>query len=96
MEPFASILQQPAGAITIGFVAAAVPAFLLLRRMRQQRARELQASETAAVIARRNELIVDASGEGIFELDMQGRVRFANPAALRMSGYSSEELLGLD
>lgn len=40
------------------------------------------------------ELILDAAGEGIYGLDLQGRCTFVNPAAARMTGHSVEELLG--
>lgn len=49
-----------------------------------------------AAVHRRNEAIVDASGEGVLELDIQGNVCFANPTAVRLFGYESEELLGRD
>jgi PAS domain S-box-containing protein len=45
---------------------------------------------------RRNERIVEASGEGILELDVEGYIRFANPAAAHMLGYGVEELSGRD
>ena len=47
-------------------------------------------------VQRRNEAIVDASGEGVLELDLAGNVCFANPAAARLLGYEPEELLGRD
>ncbi len=49
-----------------------------------------------AAVHRRNQAIVDASGEGVLELDVQGAVSFANPAAVRLLGYELEELLGQD
>jgi len=39
-------------------------------------------------------LLLQAAGEGIFGVDATGRVTFINPAALRMLGFSSEEMLG--
>jgi PAS domain S-box-containing protein len=42
----------------------------------------------------RNELILGSTGEGIFGLDLKGRVTFINPAASRMIGWRAEELLG--
>jgi formate hydrogenlyase transcriptional activator len=39
-------------------------------------------------------LILDAAGEGIYGLDVDGRSTFVNPAAARMTGHSIEELLG--
>jgi formate hydrogenlyase transcriptional activator len=41
-----------------------------------------------------NELILQAAGEGIYGLDLEGRVTFANPAAARLTGHTVEELLG--
>lgn len=65
----------------------------------QYRRRLLQRRINAAValaINRRNESIVDASGEGVLELDLAGIVVFANPAAARLLGYEQEELHGMD
>ena len=42
----------------------------------------------------RNELILNAAGEGVFGLDLQGRHTFVNPAAAAMLGYEVEELIG--
>ena len=42
---------------------------------------------------RRNELVLDAAGEGILGLNLQGNHTFVNPAAARMLGYSVDELM---
>jgi PAS domain S-box-containing protein len=42
----------------------------------------------------RNELILNSAGEGIFGIDSSGAVTFANPAAVRMTQYASDELTG--
>ncbi len=39
-------------------------------------------------------LILQAAGEGIFGLDLEGRHTFVNPAAAKMLGYEPEELIG--
>lgn len=41
-----------------------------------------------------NEMLLDAAGEGIFGIDAEGTVTFANPAAARMTQYSPDELAG--
>ena len=41
-----------------------------------------------------NSLILNAAGEGIFGLDIEGRHTFVNPAATNMLGYTEDELLG--
>lgn len=40
-------------------------------------------------------LILQAAGEGIFGLDLEGRHTFVNPAAGKMLGYEPRELIGL-
>ena len=47
-----------------------------------------------AQASRRTELILDAAGEAICGVDLSGQATFANAAATRITGYSSEELLG--
>ncbi|MDX1708963.1 MAG: PAS domain-containing protein, partial [Desulfobacterales bacterium] len=42
----------------------------------------------------RSRLLLDSAGEGIFGVDLDGKVVFINPAANRMLGYGSEELIG--
>jgi PAS domain S-box-containing protein len=55
-----------------------------------------------AMLARGNERslqnnsILDAAGDGIFGADAGGALTFVNPAALRMTGYALEELVGRD
>ena len=44
-------------------------------------------------LARRDELILNSAGEGILGLDLEGKVTFVNPAALRMLSYDNEEEL---
>jgi diguanylate cyclase (GGDEF)-like protein/PAS domain S-box-containing protein len=39
-------------------------------------------------------LLLHAAGEGIFGVDAIGQVTFVNPAALRMLGFSEEDMLG--
>jgi PAS domain S-box-containing protein len=59
---------------------------------------ELQ--QEMAMLARGNELsaqnksILDAAGDGIFGADTSGTFTFANPAAVRMTGYSPEDFAG--
>jgi PAS domain S-box-containing protein len=45
-------------------------------------------------MARRNELVLNSAGEGIFGVDRAGDMQFVNPAAAGMLGYSVDELLG--
>ena len=43
---------------------------------------------------RRNELILNSAGEGIYGLDAEGRATFVNAAAARLTGYAISELVG--
>jgi two-component system, sensor histidine kinase and response regulator len=61
----------------------------------QEQAEELQAQQESLVAAEeRTRLILDSAGEGIFGIDMDGRMTFVNPATCRMLGFSAEEMLG--
>jgi PAS domain S-box-containing protein len=79
------------GVLAIG--APAAIALLYLWRKRSQLARRHQGLLEAH---RRNRAIVEASGEGVLELDNGGLVRYANPAAAKHLGYDVEELHGRD
>lgn len=53
-----------------------------------------QSHEAIQHLSHKNELILNAAGEGIVGLDSQGIVIFMNPAAAAMTGFGSSELLG--
>jgi PAS domain S-box-containing protein len=48
-----------------------------------------------ATLARRSEAVISAVGDGIYGVDRDGAVTFANPAAEAVLGYPAEELVGL-
>ena len=45
-------------------------------------------------LRRQNELILNAAGEGVYGIDLEGRTTFVNPAAARMVGWDPDEMLG--
>jgi PAS domain S-box-containing protein len=53
-----------------------------------------QAEKSLERLYHQNELILNAAGEGIFGLDIQGKHTFVNPAAAQMLGYTVNELIG--
>ncbi|MDI6815863.1 MAG: PAS domain S-box protein [Actinomycetota bacterium] len=55
-----------------------------------------RAEEALKATERRLRDIASALGEGVYELDINGRVIFMNPAAERLLGWPAEELLGND
>ncbi len=57
------------------------------------KARQLTA-HTLEKLERRNQLILDSAGVGIYGLDTQGHTTFANNAAAEMVGWELEELEG--
>src|SRR5687768_338877 len=79
------------GLLLIGVPAAIAFVFLLRKRSILER-KHLGLLDAH----RRNRAIVEASGEGVLELDSSGLVRYANPAASKHLGYDTEELLGRD
>ena len=60
-----------------------------------ERTAELQEKQIQLEAAlERSSLILDSAGEGIFGVDLDGKVAFINPAANRMLGYGPDELIG--
>ena len=47
-------------------------------------------------VARDNRLILEAAGEGIYGVNAEGKTTFVNPAAARMLGFETDELVGKD
>ena len=78
-----------------GWPSAALPrSYRVARAMRRRNALLTRRHADLAATHRRNRAIVEASGEGVLELDNVGHVRYANPAAAKLLGYELEELLG--
>ncbi len=69
------------------------------RRYREERIESRKRAVAEHALAesnRRHMRILDTVGEGIYGVDAQGRVTFANPAACKMLGFEPQELLGGD
>jgi diguanylate cyclase (GGDEF)-like protein/PAS domain S-box-containing protein len=64
------------------------------RRVADNRRLQDEAERTQAVLSHQRELILASAAEGIFGVDTQGVINFANPAAADMLGYQRDELLG--
>ena len=54
------------------------------------------AEEAIRASEEKSRLLLESVGEGIFGVDLDGKVAFINPAANRMLGYGPEELIGVD
>jgi PAS domain S-box-containing protein len=87
---------QGLAGLGIGIALAIALAVCGLLYVRQFRERLKRRHAELAATARRNQLLVEASGEGVLELDPVGSVRYANPAAARLLGYEVHELIGVD
>ncbi len=62
-------------------------------RERERALRERQqAKDSLKRLSRQNELILNSAGEGIYGLNLQGKITFVNPAAARILGYEVEHL----
>ncbi|HMX16837.1 MAG TPA: response regulator [Rhodocyclaceae bacterium] len=80
-------------AISVGYM---LRVFHIEARLRLRQS--LDDAEIALVevkrLSRRNELLLNSVGEGIFGIDRDGRATFVNPAALRLLGFEAGELIG--
>ena len=72
----------------IGEVLARVETHLTISRLKNELA------ERNARLASTNEYILEAVAEGIYGLNETGCITFANPAASKLTGFKSDELLG--
>ena len=70
-----------------------------LREAKQSLEAEIQERKTTTQqlekVGRQVQLILNSAGEGIYGLDLHGKVTFINPAGATMLGYDNDELLGM-
>ena len=91
--------REATAALWIG-VLLAVAARQILLIMDNDKLRlglERRVSERTAELAKlteQTELLLSSVGDGIYGVDREGKVTFANPAALHILGYDSEDLIG--
>ena len=64
------------------------------RKLAQEVVVRRRAEASLTELSERHEMILNAAGEGIFGVDLEGRHTFVNRAAARMLGYDVAELLG--
>src|SRR3984957_14727411 len=57
---------------------------------------QTQAEEELNALTRQQQSILDSVGDGIWGMDLEGRVTFINRSGAEMLGYSPQELLGQD
>ena len=53
-----------------------------------------RSEEALERLSQRHEMVLKSAGEGIFGLDLHGKVTFVNPAASEMTGWSTQDVLG--
>lgn len=58
--------------------------------------RRVKVEEENKRLTQYNRMLLESAGDGIYGINMQGKCTFINPAALKMLGFSSEEVLGRD
>ena len=62
--------------------------------MKSQDSIHLSDHQALAALWRQHQLILNAVGEGVYGLDLQGNVTFVNPAAAAMIDWDVEDLIG--
>lgn len=56
----------------------------------------IESEERLHTLMRQRETILESVGDGIWGIDLQGRLSFINPSGAAMLGYTRQELLGKD
>ena len=57
---------------------------------------QYEAEEALHLATRQRELILESVGDGIYGIDLEGRLTFINEAGAHVLGYSADELTGID
>jgi PAS domain S-box-containing protein len=65
-----------------------------LRLAQEVQQRTQQQADLLRAAEERTRLLLESASEGIFGVDTSGRIQFVNPAACRMLGFASDELIG--
>jgi len=55
---------------------------------------QIRAEEQLRVLIRQSNSVLESVGDGIFGIDLEGKITVVNPAAAQMLGYRSDEILG--
>ena len=55
---------------------------------------QVRAETKLRVLSRQSDSILESVGDGIYGIDLEGRVTVINPAAAQMLGYKAQDLLG--
>lgn len=64
------------------------------RQLQSEIGERRRAQEIASQLNMHNEMILNSVGEGIYGMDNEGNATFFNPAATRMTGWLSEDVIG--
>ncbi len=67
---------------------------ILLQSHELLETRVTQRTQALAKMQRQNELLLNAAGEGVYGIDIDGKTLFANPTAAGLLGYEVSELIG--
>ncbi|MGQ0503122.1 MAG: sensor domain-containing protein [Panacagrimonas sp.] len=82
------------GMTVLGAVRGGAGEILGYSKLTRDLTEQRQAAQVLAEAGRRMQAMIDCSPFGIVAIDLQGIIRNMNPAGQRMTGYSSEELVG--
>jgi two-component system sensor histidine kinase VicK len=55
---------------------------------------QIRAEEQLRALIRQSNSVLESVGDGIFGIDLEGRITVVNPAAAQMLGYRADEILG--
>lgn len=82
--------------VTIHFLPSTDEAHTFIIAIMRDLTEKITAAQELEQLRRQQERILNAVGEGIFGIDPEGRITFANPAALALLDYEQHELVGIN
>ncbi|MBD5804935.1 Sensor protein ZraS [Azoarcus sp. Aa7] len=95
-------IEQALGQVAAGAAAVAMPHHpgetemaRIADAIKRTAAQLSESHDAIAILLRRQQTILESLAEGLYGVDADGRIMFANPAGLAMLGYAEHEVLGL-
>lgn len=93
---FTELWQQYQDYIALAVLASLLGLMLIVGSLMSKNQRLREQRNTITASEARQRAVLGALGEGVYGCDLEGKATFVNPAAIKMLGFSEQEILGQD